>query len=119
MHRYHFCAMLGFVHKCVLGLVPEALKNLFVLDIRVRPYTTRLVANRHGRQLVDNCRTGGQTSLLMRSVDGLIKFYNALPEHVVAHKSVGAFQRDLQQGALEAVHHGCDFDDICSLRFIA
>ena len=64
------CAMLGLIHRAVLGLGPPQFKKWFPLaPATVRP-TTRLTARRHNRQLVDYC-DGSHTSLLARSVLGL------------------------------------------------
>ena len=114
-------AMLGFIHKWVLRLVPPALQNLFAFSSRVNAYSTRQAESLHRLQLVDPFRSEGyheRTALLSRSVDGLIGVYNRLPAHVVAHKTVKAFPQDLNNGAKSAVVDGVDLQDLCELLFI-
>ena len=113
--------MLGFIHKWVLRLVPPALQNLFAFSSRVDAYPTRQAKSLHHLQLHDPLRSEGyheRSALLSRSVDSLIGVYNRLPAHVVAHRTVKDFQKDLNNGAKSAVADGTDLEDLCQLRFI-
>ena len=99
-------AMLGLLHKCVLGLAHPELCNLFPLATPVRRHhQTRAALHTHERQLLD--RTQGQHSeLLRRSAFGLARVYNRLPGGVVANDSVKGFQRDLTALAKELCASG-------------
>ena len=89
-------ALLGLIHKCVLGLAPPQLCALFTAAPSARhSYPTRFSIRRHDCQLVDLI-DGSQSSLLERSLFGLVKFYNALPQDVISLKSVKLFQQALQ-----------------------
>ena len=70
-------AMLGVVHRTVLGKGPEHFKAFF--KARGQPLTkvTRLGCRRHTKQLVDP-RTGAFPELMRRSALGLIAVYNLL-----------------------------------------
>ena len=113
--------MLGFIHKWTLGLAPPALSGLFEFRSSTHGHSTRQANTAHSRQLVDPLGTSdfwNRSALLSRSVDGLVRVYNRLPDHVASHCSVSDFQSDLTAGALAAVSQGIDLDDLCSLRFL-
>ena len=89
-------AMLGVLHRTVLGKVPAHFERFFRLKApRAAAHWTRLEERRHSRQLEErtysNC-----PELLRRSAFGLIRVYNWLPEEVVATDCVHAFQAHLQ-----------------------
>merc|ERR1712023_322284 len=84
-------------------------------------YPTRQAKSLHRLQLHDPLRSEGyheRSALLSRSVDSVIGVYNRLPAHVVAHRTVKDFQKDLNNGAKSAVADGTDLEDLCQLRFI-
>ena len=56
---------------------------------------TRLQRRRHNKQLVDCC-DGSQSALVARSVLGLVRVYNLLPQTVVNARSVKNFQKRVQ-----------------------
>ena len=58
------------------------------------------------------------STLLMRSIYGLVAIWNALPSKVVVLKSVKLFQRALQRRAKEVAKMGCSIPDLCDLRWI-
>ena len=90
-------AMLGFLHRVVLGDVPDQLRELFPRQPPpTHDPTTRLSVRRHSCQLVE---PAFRTDVLKRSIFGLVVIYNLLPSKVVASKSIKLFQRMLQ-GAL-------------------
>ena len=88
-------AMLGLIHRTVLGKGPEHFKDFFRLATATSDLRTRLGQRRHNRQLIDprNARFSGQ---LRRSALGLIMIYNLLPQEVVEAKTVSLFQKLLQ-----------------------
>ena len=90
-------ALLGLVHRTVLGLGPPHFTRWFFAapDTGYR-YQTRLRTGRHTRQLYDYLQ-GDQTELLRRSVLGLPRVYNSLPQETVDQQTVSGFQRKLQE----------------------
>ena len=88
-------AMLGVIHRSVLGLGPDQLKQFFCRDNEYTVNATRLGRRRHSRQLVD--RRGAQfTEQFRRSALGLVAIYNLLPEEIVMAPTVALFQSQLQ-----------------------
>ena len=89
-------AMLGIVHRAVLGKGPEHFRRFFKPAHR-GPLTvlTRGAARRHEKQL-DDPRKGNFPELLRRSALGLVAVYNLLPAEVVAERTVPDFQKQLQ-----------------------
>jgi len=49
---------------------------------------------------------------------GMVFFWNALPQDVVALDTVKSFQGGLQNKAKEVVKDGCSISDLCDLRWI-
>ena len=89
-------AMLGLVHRTVLGRGPKQFRNFFKLAEAggVRP-NTRLESRRHHKQLQD-LRTGKHTNLVKHSALGLTGVYNLLPTEAVELDTVKDFQGCLQ-----------------------
>ena len=90
-------AMLGFLHKCVLGFAHPALCRLFPsvpAEQSQRNYSTRLASRRHNKQLLERCQ-GPHIDMLGRSIFGLTRVYNLLPQEVVLSTSVKDFQHKL------------------------
>ena len=81
--------MLGLIHKCVLGIAPAALKNLFPLKpSTTSPHATRFATSLHPYQLVElNHHTDVSPFYF-----GLVRIYNRLPSDAVDAKSVKTFQ---------------------------
>ena len=101
-------AVLGLIHRQVLGKGPKQLGKFFALDEEARGRrTTRLQANRHRLQLQSHC--GGQhTDYLRRSIFGAIDVYNLLPPYIVEEESdVSKFQARLQDLVLSRALAGC------------
>ena len=96
-------AMLGLIHRTVLGLGPPHFKEHFK---RVGNSVTRGDA-RHDRQLVDP-RLTCKGHMLVRSALGLVAVYNLLPARVVKAKSVKDFQSQLQSLVASRAMEGCD-----------
>ena len=89
-------AMLGLVHRAVLGKGPTHFERFFKKKAATTvAYRTRAAAGRHDRQLeeVTHLHCPG---LLRRSAFGLIRVCNLLPREVVATDSVKEFQRKVQ-----------------------
>ena len=86
-------AMLGVIHRSVLGAGPEQLREFFLLDTTPVPLRVR---HRHSRHVFDVCSGGLCPGYLSKSVLGLVAIYNSLPEYVVQAKTVHQFQRLLQ-----------------------
>ena len=94
-------AMLGVIHRAVLGMGPPHLRRFFRLAAPAACQRTRADVRRHHRHLEDP-REGRYLEVLRRSALGLIGVYNLLPSDVVDAPSVQPFQRLLQalvQGA--------------------
>ena len=85
-------AMLGAIHRSVLGYGPLQLQQFFVLS----EAETRFTRYRHRRNLHDVCDRSNCPTYLKRSVLGLIAIYNVLPEYVVLAPTVKRFQHCLQ-----------------------
>ena len=91
--------MLGMLHKVTLGIAPPQLAALFpvrgVVEEHWQVRRLRHWRPRHDRQL--NTPAGfGSTEVMQRSLFGLARLYNLLPQKVVDCKTVKAFQRCLQ-----------------------
>ena len=90
-------ALLGLVHRTVLGLSPPQFSHwFFAAPDAGHSYRTRLQAARHTRQLYDYLQ-GDHTELLRRSLLGLPRVYNSLPQETVDQRTVSGFQRKLQE----------------------
>ena len=100
-------AMLGLLHRVILGDVSPQLRALFPLaplnDSRRLP--TRLGVRRHRYQLQE---PSFHTDVLKRSIFGLTVVYNLLPAKIVASKSVKVFQSLLQAALRNAAENGID-----------
>ena len=77
-------AMLGLIHRTVLGKGPSQFTDFFRRDPQ------------HSTKLVDP-RASSRSALIKRSALGLVAVYNLLPHKVVCVKSVSAFQKGLQE----------------------
>ena len=75
-------AMLGLIHRTILGKGPEQFRDLFKCD----PLS---------RKVIDP-RRASKCPLITRSALGLVAVYNMLPGSVVCAKSVSSFQTGLQ-----------------------
>ena len=102
-------AMLGLVHRAVLGKGPEHFREFFKLSERRTTLNTRLGARRrrHGRQLQEN-RSGTHLNCVRRSALGLVAVYNLLPAQVVRLENVKDFQKALQEQLKKRACDGCE-----------
>ena len=87
-------AMLGLIHRCVLGKGPDHFKTFFQISTN-QARNTRSGSARHGRQIID-IRNRRFLEVERRSALGLIWIYNRLPEAIVSNDNVKEFQRNLQ-----------------------
>ena len=111
-------AMLGFIHRCVLGKGPAHFREFFKLD-GSRHLAARARQRRHNRQLAD-IRERHFSEMERRSALGLIFVYNRLPADIVAQESVKGFQHCLQEFLKDRVSEGClDWRDSFSPRIPA
>ena len=110
-------SLLGLIYKCVHKVAPVRLQTLFTRKgVEVRP-ATRSHTGSHNLQLVDPL-DGSQSSLMTRSIFGLIRYWNALPQGTVNAKSVKTFQRSIQWLSKEAIRSGMSIQHVCELRFL-
>ena len=77
-------AMLGMIHRTILGKGPEHFKEFFQRDSQ-------------GNEYLRDPRHASKSPLIKRSALGLVAVYNMLPPSAVAIKSVSAFQKRLQE----------------------
>ena len=100
-------AMLGIIHRCVLGQGPPHFKQ-FVQPVAAgnRMHETRRSRRLHSLQ-VHSFIDGHQKELAKRSLLGMLDVYNLLPASIVEQcSSVSAFQSGLQRMALECALFG-------------
>ena len=107
-------AMLGALHKITLGIAPAQLMALFP---PIPAPVTGTAARTLDRQRLRHWRPPHDCQLhtdahfqssdvLLRSLFGLVKCYNRLPQQVIAAKSVEEFQRLLQNGLRKGASSG-------------
>ena len=105
-------AMLGLVHRCVLGRGPAIFRAFFCVDTAPTPARC---PRRHGRHLCDPCGLRWPDYAL-RSALGAARLYNLLPDFVVAASSVSLFQRRLQELVRARARHCDDWRTTLSWR---
>ena len=86
-------ALLGVIHRSVLGLGPVHFKTFFKLLDSTSDKNSR---NRHNKQ-IETHRKGKFLDIVAESILGLVDIYNLLPECMVQTKSVKDFQTLLAQ----------------------
>ena len=95
-------AMLGLIHRCVIGEGPPHFQPFFQLCGASRTHVnTRRNAMLHSKQLV-NPLQGRFLEIARRSALGLVTVYNYLPQELVDRPTVKDFQRQLQGLAKDA-----------------
>jgi len=105
-------AMLGLIHRTLLGKGPVQFQRFFIKD----PASVRTRRRRHTNHLVDP-RDRPHLDVAGRSVLGLIRVYNLLPQSAIDCPSVACFQRFLQQLVRERMRQGRrDWADTLSPR---
>ena len=100
-------AMLGLLHRIVLGIAPAQLADLFPLAIPPNSSRTptRLWLIRHDKQL---CERRHHTDVFGRSLFGMARVYNFLPQTIANSLTVKMFQRSLQNGLRRAAKANID-----------
>ena len=109
-------ALMGLLHRVVLGDVSRQLAELFPFATSgpLEFVRTRLQIRRHNKQLI---APPFGTETLRRSLFGLVRIYNLLPQSVVDLKSVKEFQSSLQGALRHTASLGIpDWDSLFSLR---
>ena len=101
-------ALLGLVHRTVLGQGPKHFGRFFRRQAKAQPgFWTRAAKRRHDKQLEEvpysNC-----PELLRRSALGLVRVYNWLPEDTVCAVTVKDFQVNLQNLVRERARSNCE-----------
>ena len=97
-------ALLGVIHRTVLGCGPEQFKEYF----KAAPASMHNgweSDRRHGRQLLTH-REGRYLEILGHSILGLVDVYNLLPTNFVNEDTVPKFQGKLQKYLVEAATNG-------------
>ena len=110
-------AMLGVIHRTVLGLGPAHLQAFFRRDWDRSSRETRFAVRRHDKQLVDP-RGPRFSEQLRRSALGLVAVYNLLPQSVVDAPSVSLFQGQLQSMLRDYALRRADWCGLFSPRML-
>ena len=102
-------AMLGLIHRTVLGKGSKHFKTFFFPAEQRRTANTRLERRRqqHGKQLSDP-RAYTHLNATRRSALGLVAVYNLLPAEVVQKTIVKEFQKSLQELVKERAVANCE-----------
>ena len=109
-------ALLGLIHRIVLGYGPKQFQTFFKLDAIARHPEGRECDRRHNRQLQTH-RTGKYLDILGQLMLGLVDVYNLLPANIVAATDVSMFQTRLQKDLIHAAKGGiCDWQKLYSPR---
>jgi len=111
-------AILGFIFKCVHRTAPRSCIDLFNRRLVVATFDTRMRRSLHSLQFIDPVSFDA-TTLLSRSIYGMVLFWNRLPSDVVCVDSVHKFQSVITKAAVDAVKRGCSISDLGDLRWIA
>ena len=111
-------AILGIIHRTILGLGPGHFRRFFRLAPAPQNPAGRVALHAHSYQL-QSYRTGKYLDVAAHSLLGAVDVYNALPEYVVAAESVKDFQNRLQQMLkIGAREHHMDWDTMLSNRHL-
>ena len=105
-------ALLGLVHRTVLGKGPAHFRRWFFPAGRSHAHDTRQQRHSHSKQLYDHL-TGDHTELLRRSPLGLARVYNSLAQNTVDSETVSSFQRKLQEQVKAELCNGSDRWEHC------
>ena len=110
-------AMLGVIHRTVLGQGPPQFSNWFFAAAQRTPrFNTRRQKRLHSRQLYD-WLADRDTELLRRSALGLVRVYNELPQEAVNTRFVKDLQHWLQEYVkTEALKGTTDWPNLLNLR---
>ena len=98
-------AMLGLIHRAVLGQGPVHFQSFFKLDGTALRRSGRF--QRHPLQIREY-RDGTQLEIVKRSCLGLASVYNLLPSECVGHSDVKGFQRSLHDHLRDCAQRGLE-----------
>ena len=111
-------AMLGLIHRCVIGRGPEHFRECFKPKDTVHR-RTRAGRSLHSQQLAD-IRDQLFLEIERRSALGLSWVYNRMPNDIVMVEDVKVFQRNLQQFLKHRMTSGyADWKNAFSRRIVA
>ena len=96
-------ALLGVIHRAVLCEGPTHFQGLF----RISPANRIGLRRRHSRHLIDT-HSGRPLDMYNRSIFGLVRVYNLLPEYLVNLNTVKDFQSGLQGIVKERALRNCN-----------
>ena len=100
-------SLLGFLYLCAHGRADPCFQKLFPMSAYRGPSNSRLQHLRHDLQMVEQHYISCH-DLHKRSVFGLVRVFNVLPDTVVKQSSVQLFQRMLNRMAFVACSRGLD-----------
>ena len=107
-------AILGFLHRVVLGLTSSQIAQLFPIAEPRNLASDQIAAQargltrRHNKQISDRVTTRS-TEQFKRSIFGMVQCYNSLPQCIVDAPSISGFQSSLQSGVIGRISEGrCD-----------
>ncbi len=106
-------AMLGLIHRAVLGQGPMHFQRFFFREQVVERRSARF--GRHPHQLHEY-RDGRQLDVVSQSALGLVSVYNLLPSKVVEARSVQRFQSLLQEFVRDCAGRRDDWPQLLSAR---
>ena len=114
-------SMLGALHKITLGIAPGQLSALFpILGTVAEPLMARRLRGwkpRHDRQL-GTPASFMSSDRMKRSMFGLCRCYNLLPQELVSLPSVKLLQRHLQMGLRRCAQTGSeDWHELLSQKW--
>jgi hypothetical protein len=96
-------AMLGLIHRTVLGKGPPHFRKHF----KLAGLTASGVQRKHCRHIIDP-RSELRGNSITRSALGLVAIYNLLPESIVMCSDVSSFQTGLQRLVKDRAAKGCE-----------
>ena len=102
-------AMLGLIHKRVLGLAHPAFERL--LPFHPSNFYVANAGNpfiRHNKQIYNHNRECSNNALFQRSIFGLVYLYNTLPQRIIDKDSISTFQSELTFIAKRRCRAGTD-----------
>ena len=108
-------AVLGLIHRCALGHAHKSLCRLFRRDTSEPRRVTRLSTRRHNLQIIDHC-DGSHSDLMRRSVFGMVRVYNLLPQEFVDATTVSSFQHRLTRHVRSSISRDIHWDCMYSNR---
>ncbi len=108
-------AMLGLIHRTLLGRGPQQFKRFFFLEPFPHGLNTRVASHCHSRR-IHEYRQGRFLEVVKRSALGLASVYNLLPEEVVSVDTVSGFQHLLQDMVKDTASRGGSWVKLVSPR---